>query len=346
MLDPSILKFPFLLFKYKAFHNHYRYVSRFFKTDELRAFFTFQNLYLGQNPFSASGMYTFLPFMELADGVYFPEGGMHEVAESLLSIAKEHGVKVVLNAPVTKIEVEGRRAKGIVLEDGTFQPADLVVSNADLPFVYNQLLPPSGKARRLKKKKYSCAAIVFHWGVDKVYPQLKQHTVFVSEQHREACRAIFRDNGFAEEPSIYVHSPVRSDPSAAPEGQDSVTAIVHAGNLEDDRKYHWEEIKAQARSAIMNRFEEEGMKDFREHVKFELCFTPESWKSEFNLTKGGTFGSLAHNLLQMGFLRPGNYHKKYRNLYFAGGSTQPGSGMPLSLLSAKLVSERIERDNS
>ncbi len=342
-LDLSLLKYPFLLLRYKAFHNHYKYVSRFFKSEKLRALFTFQNLYLGQNPFTASGMYLFLPFMELADGVYFPKGGMHEIAESLLAVAKENGVKLHLNSPVSRIEVNQHRATGVVLNDGSFHPADLIVSNADLPYVYNHLLPSSRKAGRLNKLKYSCSAVVFHWGVDRVYPQLEQHTVMVSGAHRESCRTIFRDHSFAEEPSIYVHSPVRSDKTAAPENQDSITAIVHTSNIGDGVQPDWEDMKKRARKAILKRFEEEGLSDFEKHIKFEICFTPSSWKSEFNLTRGGTFGSLAHNLLQMGFLRPGNHHKKYRNLYFAGGSTQPGSGMPLSLISAKLVSERIEK---
>jgi len=345
LFDFSLIKYPFLLLRYKAFHNHYRYISTFFKSEELRAFFTFQNLYLGQDPFNASGMYTFLPFMELADGVFFPEGGMHAVAESLLSAARENGVKVLLNSPVAKIELDGKRAKGITLEDGSFHAADIIVSNADLPYVYNDLLPAKGKARRLKRAKYSCSAMVFHWGIDKVYPQLGQHNVFVSNKHKESCKAIFRDNDFAEEPSIYVHSPVRSDRSAAPENQDSITAIVHTGNLDDKKDYDWDALKEQARQAVLKRFEEEGLHEFEKHIKFEISFTPTSWKSAFNLTRGGTFGSLAHNLLQMGFLRPGNQHKTYRNLYFAGGSTQPGSGMPLSILSAKLVTERIERTN-
>jgi phytoene desaturase len=343
--DFSLIKYPFLLFKYKAFHNQYNYISKFFKSEELRAFFTFQNLYLGQNPFKASGMYTFLPFMELTDGVYFPKGGMHAVADSLLSAAKEHGVEVVLNAPVAKIEVDGRRAKGITLEDGSFHSADIIVSNADLPYVYNNLLPVSRKAKRLSRAKYSCSAMVFHWGLDKVYPQLGQHNVFVSDKHKESCHTIFRENSFAEEPSIYVHSPVRSDKSAAPGKQDSITAIVHTGNIDDKKGHDWEALKEKTRTAVLKRFEEEGLNEFEKHIKFEICFTPNSWESAFNLTRGGTFGSLAHNLLQMGFLRPGNHHKKYRNLYFAGGSTQPGSGMPLSILSAKLVTERIERTN-
>jgi phytoene dehydrogenase-like protein len=108
----------------------------------------------------------------------------------------------------------------------------------------------------------------------------------------------------------------------------------------------WGVLKEKARDGILKRLEEEGLDDFKKHIKFEICYTPAEWKSVFNLSRGGTFGSLAHNLLQMGFLRPGNQHKKYRNLYFAGGSTQPGSGMPLSLLSAKLVTERIERNRT
>jgi len=341
--DISLLKYPFLLFRYKAFQNHYRVISRYFRSDELRALFTFQNLYLGQNPFSSSGMYTFLPFMELSDGVYFPKGGMHQVAETLLSIAQEFGARLELKAPVIRIDVEGKRARGVTLKDGSFHPADLVVANADLPYVYRELLPAGRTSKLLERKKYSCAALVFHWGVDKVYPQLGQHNVFVSDKHRESCKTIFKDNGFADEPSIYVHSPVRSDESAAPENQDSITAIVHTGNLEEQRQYDWKEIIGQARSAILMRFSEEGMDDFEKHIKFEICYTPESWKETFNLTRGGTFGSLAHNLLQMGFLRPGNHHRKYRNLFFSGGSTQPGSGMPLSILSAKLVTERIDR---
>lgn len=341
LLDLSLLKYPYLLYKYKAFSRHYRYISRFFKSEELRAFFTFQNLYLGQNPYSASGMYAFLPFMELADGVYFPEGGMHQVAASLLSAAEDLGVKLHLNSPVERIDVEGKHARGITLQDGSSHEADIIVANADLPYVYTHLLPAGRKARSFKRKKYSCSAVVFHWAIDRNYPQLGQHTVFVSEKHRESCRVIFRENAFAEEPSIYVHSPVRSDPAAAPENQDSITAIVHTGDYEGRSDMDWGVIKEQARKGIVERMKAEGLVDFDKHIKFEICFTPETWGSAFNLTRGGTFGSLAHNIMQMGFLRPGNQHKTYRNLYFAGGSTQPGSGMPLSLLSAKLATERI-----
>ena len=343
LLDPSLIKYPFLLYRYKGFHNHYRLVSRYFKSGELRAFFTFQNLYMGQNPFGASGMYLFLPFMELADGVYFPEGGMHRVAERILEIAGEHGAQLQLDAPVAGIQTEKNRVRGIVLEDGSFHEGDAVVSNADVPFVYKHLLPESRKAASLQKLNYSCSAVVFHWGMKKAYPGMTQHTVYVADRHRESCRTIFRDHDFAEAPSIYVHSPVRSDPSAAPAGQDSITAIIHTGNLSGGKPFEWEKVKQIARDSIINRFEKEGLTDFRSNIKFELAFTPDMWESVFNLTHGGTFGSVGHNIMQMGFMRPANHHKKYRNLFFVGGSTLPGSGMPLALISARLATERVER---
>jgi phytoene desaturase len=343
VLDPSLLKYPNLLIRHKAFHNHYKFISRYFRSEELRILFTFQNLYLGQNPFTASGLYFLLPFMELADGVLFPRGGMHKIAERILSAAQEHGARLYINSPVTKIEVENNMAKGVLLRDGSFHAADIIVSNADLPYVYRHLLPWSRKAARLKQRKYSCSAVVFHWGVDKNYPQLLQHTVFVSDEHRESCRAIFKDKSLPDDPSIYVHSPVKSDASAAPEDQDSITAIVHTGNFDESENHDWADLKERARKAVLKRFEEEGLQGFEKHIKFEICYTPHTWQTQFNLTKGGTFGSLGHNILQMGFLRPGNQHKKYRNLYFVGGSTQPGSGMPLALISANLVCERIER---
>ncbi len=321
----SLLKYPVQLFRLKAFHNHYRFISKYFKSNELRTVFTFQNLYLGQNPFTASGLFFMLPFMELADGVLFPQGGMHTITEKMLSAAQENGAMIYLKSAVKRIEVNSKSATGVTLEDGTFHPADIVVSNADLPYVYRELLPENRKARRFDKLNYSCSAVVFHWGIDTVFSDLTQHTVFVSDDHRKACRTIFGEGSFADEPSIYVHSPVRSDPTAAPGGQDSITAIVHTGYIKDPVQYDYEDLKKRARDAVIKRFKEEGLTDFDKHIKFEICFTPESWEKAFNLTKGGTFGSIGHDLFQMGFLRPGNQHRKFRNLFSWEGAHSPGA---------------------
>ena len=343
LLDPTLLYFPYKMLRFKAFHDQYRYISRYFKSEELRALFTFQNLYMGQDPMNAPGIFLQLPFMELSDGVFFPEGGMSQIPDKLLKAAGDLGVKAFLNSPVTKIQTEGKKVKGIVLKNGSYHEADLVVANADLPYVYRELLPPGRRYRKLNKLKYSCSAVAFHWGLDRIYPKLGQHTVFVSGSNKEASKSIFRDHGDAAEPSIYVHSPVRSDPSAAPEGQDSITAIVHTGHITVSGSQDWSELKERSRNAILKRLKGEGMIDFDKHIKFEIAFTPQNWLSLLNLTRGSTFGSVGHNLLQMAFLRPANQHAKFRNLFFVGGSTVPGSGVPLALSSARLVTDRIAR---
>ncbi len=103
-------------------------------------------------------------------------------------------------------------------------------------------------------------------------------------------------------------------------------------------------MQSQARRAVFQRLAELGMTDLEAHLKFEVSYTPHSWIKMYNLTKGAAFGSISHNFLQVGYLRPQNRHPRYENLYFAGGSTHPGNGLPLALMSAKLTSEPIFKE--
>ena len=219
-----------------------------------------------------------------------------------------------------------------------------MVANADLPYVYDRLLRDKRKTRTLKKKAYSCSAIVFHWGVDKIYPQLDHHSIFLNDPYKHGLDKIFKEKSLADNPSFYVHAPVRSDQSAAPENQDTLSVIVPAAHLDERAGQDWKELKQKAREAVIRRLKEAGLDDIEEHIKFEICYLPKTWESSCNVTNGSVFGSLGHTIFQMGYFRPHNQHKKYRNLYFAGGSTHPGNGVPLVLLGAKLTSERILKD--
>jgi len=334
------------LFQLKAFTNHYRLASRYFRSESLRIAFTFQNIYVGQNPFHASAIFSMLPFLELTDGVWFPKGGMNQVAERLETIALENGVEIRYKTPVTQIRTKKLKAEGVVLYDGTFQPADVIVANADLPYVFQELLPPGKTLRRIKKFGYTCSALVFHWGMDAVIQGIEQHNIYVSSGYKENIAAVFKENGVSPEPSFYVHSPVRTDKSAAPEGEDSISVIVPVGHMIEGEKRDWDAIKNEARKKVLTRLAMEGFPDFEEHIKFEKVFTPVIWQNMFNLSRGATFGSLNHNLLQMGYFRPHNQHPRFRNLFFAGGSTHPGNGVPLALISARLTAEKVIRNFS
>jgi len=335
------LKNALLLIRLKTYINHYRYTSRFFRSEHLRMAFTFQNIYVGQSPFSAPALFSMIPAAELSEGSMFPVGGMYAVAEKLMEKAAEMGVKFHFARPVTSILVEKGRVAGVQFTDGSEARADIIVANADLPYVYRELLPMKGKSRRIDRMKYSCSALVLHWGLDKQYPQLGHHTTFLADSFREGLDAIFRDMSMGDDPCFYIHAPVRSDPSAAPEGCDTLSVAVGVGHLDAGHPQNWEMITEKARSAVFRKLKTIGIEDIQEHIKFEIVATPETWQEALNITRGSVFGSLGHNILQMGWFRPHNRDRRYRNLYFTGGSTHPGNGIPMVLLSAKLVSERI-----
>lgn len=333
-----------LLQKLRAFSNHYAHTGRFFKSEMLRVVFTFQNIYVGQNPFEASAIFAMLPFLELTDGVWFPKGGMQAITKNIETIALSEGVKFEFNTPVKEIVLEGNKATGVLLKDETFVEANLVIANADLPYVYNHLLPPSKEQKRINKLHYTCSAFMFHWAMDKEYKNIEQHNVYVSGNYKKNIQNVFDEKQIPEDVSFYLHSPVKSDSSAAPQNQDSLSCIVPVGHVDDNIEQDWDKMKEQAREKVFNRLKLEGFTNFEKHIKFEICYTPKTWVSAFNLSKGATFGSLSHNLMQMGYMRPHNQHKKYRNLYFVGGSTHPGNGVPMVLLSSKLTTQKIVRN--
>ncbi len=333
-----------MLIRLKTWINHMNYVKRFFKDHRLQKAFTFQNIYVGQNVYRQPAFFSMLPAAEITEGALFPKGGMHRIIERLEEEASRYGVKIRLNEPVEKIMVKKQKAQGVVLESGKEILADIVVANADLPYVYDKLLPENRKAKLLKKKDYSCSAMVFHWGVSKVYPQLDQHSIFLNDPYKEGMTKIFSDKTFSDNPSFYLHSPVRTDPAAAPENEDSISVIVPVGHIDKNKEQDWQELRHKARASVIKRLKEAGIDDIEEHIKFEICFTPKTFESYCHVTNGSVFGSLSHIIFQMGYFRPHNRHRKYKNLYFTGGSTHPGNGVPLVLLSAKLTSERILKD--
>ena len=335
-----------LLFELKALKKHYANASRFFKDDRLKAAFTFQNMYLGLSPYDAPATYSLLQYTELAEGVWYPIGGMYAAIQALTSIAERLGVKFFYNAPVKKLDVKGSKVKSALLEDGREFKAELFIGNADLPYIYKELLPKTKEVKKLENKLYTCSTIMFYWGVDKEYSQIGHHNVFLGGDYKASFDQIFNDHTLPEVPSFYVHAPARTDPGAAPQGQDSLYVLVPVGHLDARTEQDWDALVHRARETVFTRLSKEmGADDLREHIKFEIVYQPKVWKERFNLDKGAAFG-LSHNFWQVGYLRPQNRHKRYKNLYFTGASTHPGTGLPIVLLSARLTTERILKEAS
>jgi phytoene desaturase len=326
----------------KPLVKHYANMSNYFNDPRLKAAFTFQDVYMGLSPFDALATFSLMPYSELAHGVYYPRGGMYSIVVALTELAREAGVEFVFDTAVERIDVDGNSAHGVMV-NGQLVKADAILANADLPYVYQNLLPQDGQAEKLAHKQYSCSVISFFWGMDKAFPALGPHTLFLASDYRENFDSIIRDLNLPANPSLYIHAPARLDPAMAPQGQDTLIAIVPVGHMSENGNQDWAKLRDEARGHVFRRLASLGITDLESHIKFETTFTPLSWRKRYNLVKGSTHG-LCHNLMQLGYFRPDLQHSRYRNLYFTGASTRPGTGLPTAMVSGRQASQRMMDD--
>jgi phytoene desaturase len=334
-----------LLFSLKALTKHYANTAHYFNDPRLRAAFSFQNMYLGLSPFDAPATYSLLQYTELAEGIWFPRGGMFEIIASLVNIIKGMGVQIHTGMPVTRIDVGNGTAQGVTLKGGEHIKADLVIANADLPYVYSNLLPDDGTATKLLQKKYTSSALMFYWGIKgERSEELLHHNVFLADQHYKASfESIFNDLSLPSEPSFYINAPTRTDPSFAPQGDDALMVLVPVGHMDNANPQDWSKLEERARKTVLDKLGSLGLTNLEEQIIFEAKWGPPYYRQALNLAKGSAFG-LSHNFTQVGYLRPHNRHPRYKNLYFVGASTHPGTGLPIVLISARLTTERILKE--
>jgi phytoene desaturase len=329
-----------LLYQVKPLVKHYDHMAAYFKHPRLKAAFSFQDVYMGLSPFDAPATFSLMPYTELEHGVWYPKGGMFSIVEALMNLAQAAGVEFTFDTTVEQIVVDGERVAWLEIEHDQQVRADVILANADLPYVYQDLLPKSNWSAKISRKQFSCSVISFFWGVDKPYPTLGPHTLFLADDYRQNFVSIIHELGLPANPSIYIHAPTRLDPSMAPQGEDTLIAIVPVGHLSENGEQDWDALTDEARKHVFRRLASLGITDLESHIKFETSFTPLSWKKRYNLLKGSTHG-LSHNLTQLAYFRPSNRHPQYRNLYFVGASTHPGTGIPTAMISARLVAKRI-----
>jgi phytoene desaturase (3,4-didehydrolycopene-forming) len=348
MARPSFLPYLPALHPFESIWNR---ASRYFYTERLRRAFTFGSMYMGMSPFEAPGTYSLLQYTELAEGIWYPEGGFQTVLAALQRVGERFGVDYRLSTPIRSVNVDGRdgRATGVTLETGEVLSADIVLVNADLVYAYNHLLPPSEDAKTLSAKPASCSSISFYWSVDQVIPELHTHNVFLADDYQDSFDDIFKRQLIPKEPSFYVNVPSRVDPSAAPAGKDTIVVLVPCGHLlegEADRgisSQDWEGMVNKARNAVLQTVQSRTSVDLRPRIVHELTNTPASWKESFNLDKGAILG-LSHSFFNVLSFRPKTKHPSIKNLYFVGASTHPGTGVPIVLAGSKITTSQILDD--
>ncbi|KAL9107059.1 MAG: hypothetical protein Q9227_008005 [Pyrenula ochraceoflavens] len=336
------------------FESMYSRVSRHLKSDRLRQAFSFASLYVGTSPFRAVGTYSLLPYLELTQGIFYPKGGFENFISSLTRLGQRFNAKYRFNASVKQINVspEGR-ATGVTLESGEEIAADVVVINADLIYAYHNLLPPSNADKALNKRRIGSSMLSFYWSLGKKIPELGPHNMFMGDDLRKAM-ADMESNDTLVHNVFYVHVPSRVDPSAAPAGKDGVVVHIpissmvlksNAQGIAEERYSidRYRDLISASRENVLTRLSintGHTVEWLRANIIEESIHTPETWESEYNLFRGSTFG-ISHDLWNLICFRPKPRHAKIKNLYFVGANTQPGSGVPLCLAGAKIVSEMI-----
>ncbi|KAI9709386.1 MAG: ATP-binding cassette transporter CGR1 [Candelaria pacifica] len=348
MARPSFLRH---LLELHPFESIYSRASRYFWTERLRRVFTFGSMYMGMSPFDAPGTYSLLQYTELAEGIWYPKGGFHKVIDALVKVGERYGVKYRLSTPISSVKLSpnNKTAQGVTLVTGETITADVVIINADLVYAYNNLLPPTPRAKALEKRSSSCSSISFYWAMDCVIPELTAHNIFLADDYRESFDDIFKLQLIPKQPSFYVNVPTRVDPTAAPEGRDAIVVLVPVGHLLDDgadrglnpqNKQDWDAMIKKARDAVFSSIEGRTGASISSHVVKELVNTPQSWKETFNLDKGAILG-LSHSFFNVLSFRPSTQHSTINRLYFVGASTHPGTGVPICLAGSKVTSEQV-----
>jgi phytoene desaturase len=328
----------------------YRQVSRFFQSDKLRKAFSFHSMFLGLSPFDSLAMYSLITYADLARGMYYPRGGIYRIVEDLLQIAAEKGAEIHTNTPVAEILIRDGQARGVRLESGEEQWADIIISNADLPYTYRSLIPArhrrSFSDKRLEKMDYACSGYLLYLGLDRSYPEMCHQALYFSEDYDANLADIFKHKRIPADPSFHLNNPTITDPALAPPGHSILYVLAPMPNLQNSQ-VDWAAEAPMLREKLLAQVARLVDPDLRKHITWEKSYTPLDFRRDYNAVHGNAFGSLAHGLFQSAFFRPHNIARDIPGLYFVGQGTYPGIGMPMVLISSDLVVQRIvEKDAS
>jgi phytoene desaturase len=335
-----------------------RLVARTVKDDRLRKVLGYPAVFLGSSPYLTPSMYHLMSHLDLTDGVLYPMGGFARVIESIADIARDAGVTIRTSSTVTRIVTTDGVATGVEYVDarGAFQfaDADIVVSAADLHHTETQLLQAEEQtypASYWAQKTPGPSALLLYLGVKGELPELEHHTLLFMKDWKQGFDAIFGDQPTVPEPaSLYICKPSGIDPSVAPEGFENVFVLVPIpadpsigrGEVDGDGDTR---IEVLADKVIAQIADWAGIPDFADRVTVRRTVGPGDFAVELNAWRGTALGP-AHTLKQSAFFRAGNVSKKVDGLYYVGGSTIPGIGLPMCLISAEVLVKRLRGDTS
>ncbi len=312
-------------------------VSRFFKHPKLVQLFDRYATYNGSNPYQAPATLNIIPYVEYGLGCYYIKGGMYQLVAALRQLADQFGVEIHTGSGVEKILHRDHRIEGIQV-NGEKIPADVVISNADVVVAFDELIEGFPKQQaKLKRLEPSLSGVVFLWGIDKQHPQLAQHNIIFASDYELEFKQIFEDKKVPEDPTIYIAITSKLDPDHAPAGSENWFVLVNVPYLNEDQ--NWEAEIVRLKKVILAKLNRHGIA-ISDRIRVEKIITPQDFYERYRSNRGSIYG-ISSNDRMTAFRRPANRSREIEGLYFAGGSTHPGGGVPLAMLSGKMCAELI-----
>ena len=328
--------------KLNVFQNLDSYISKYVKDKRLKQILEYSIVFLGGSPHNTPAFYSIMSHIDFNMGVFYPENGIFTVIQALVQLAESNGARIKYNSNVDQIVVEEGKSTGVYVKN-KFIPADIVISNADYPHTENQLLEEKWQSyskRYWAKKTLAPSSFNLYLGIKGKIKNLKHHTLSFANDWEIHFKDIFANPSWPDKPSYYMCCPSKTDKTVAPIGHENLFILVPvASGLSDSDKFR-EEYSNKVISDIEDLIGEK----IADRIVVKRIYSHRDYIKDFHSYKGSALG-LAHTLLQTAVFRPQNKSKKVNNLYYVGQFTQPGIGMPMCLISAQLVSERIQNEN-
>jgi len=325
------VKFPYIA---KSLNS---YNESSFKTPEMIQLFNRYATYNGSNPYKAPAMLSMISSLEQSQGTFYPNGGMISITNALVQLAKDVGVQFYLNSKVDKIETSKDVVTGVAVNGKNYE-ADLVVSNMDIYYTYKNLLSDQKFAAKVLKQERSSSAFIFYWGINTTFSELGLHNIFFSEDYKKEFKEIFEESILPVEPTIYVNITAKHDKNHAPKNSENWFVMVNAPAHD---QHNWEAQKEKVKKFIIKQINKQLNTNLENHIVVEDTLSPLNIQEKTASFMGSLYGT-SSNSKMAAFFRQQNTSKRYKNLFFCGGSVHPGGGIPLCFKSAKLVADAIQ----
>ncbi len=336
LLRPKYLRDLLALSSMRTLDAH---VRNYFQSPKLRQLFNRFATYNGSSPFQTPATFALIPYVEFGLGAWYVKGGIYEIPKALAKLAGELDAEIRTSCEVEKIIVRDKKAIGVRLAGGGELKSDFVIANSDAVETYRNLI--EAKNARIERLEPSSSGFVLLLGVKKRFPALAHHNIFFSDDYRAEFDAIFNRLRPALNPTVYVCATTRTDPAQAPAGCENLFVLVNAPYT--SARTNWEKEKRDYRSLIVKKLEDFGLENLENSIEFERIITPDDFEKKYRANRGSIYG-VSSNGIFSAFLRPPNKARNIENLYLVGGSTHPGGGIPLVLISGKLATDLIRSD--